>query len=254
MQRELAWIWHDRVALFLVIGVPLLAFAVLSLTFSNAVIRDLRVDVVDQDQSRTSMTFVAGDECRARRQRGPPIGRPPRGDAGRPRRRRDCGGLHPARPRAGHGGGQAAADRHLLQQAVFHAGQHRVRRARRGGVGRHRRSAAGAGRFGRLHAGTAGRRAICADQSGAELRAVPAAGDPADRAARRGRRRRGLRRRIGVRRAQHGEWLAAAGGDPADRAGRQAGTLFRHLRADDGRWARSSSTASTRCRSAATRC
>ena len=58
MQRELAWLWHDRVALFLVIGVPLLAFAVLSLTFSNAVIRDLRVDVVDQDQSRTSMTYV----------------------------------------------------------------------------------------------------------------------------------------------------------------------------------------------------
>jgi ABC-2 type transport system permease protein len=58
MRRELAWIWHDRVALFLVIGVPLLAFAVLSLTFANAVIRDLRVDVVDQDQSRTSMTYV----------------------------------------------------------------------------------------------------------------------------------------------------------------------------------------------------
>ena len=58
IQRELDWIWHDRVALFLVIGVPLLAFAVLSLTFANAVIRDLRVDVVDQDQSRTSMTYV----------------------------------------------------------------------------------------------------------------------------------------------------------------------------------------------------
>ncbi len=57
-RRELDWIWHDRVALFLVIGVPLLAFAILSLTFSNAVIRDLRVDVVDQDQSRTSMTYV----------------------------------------------------------------------------------------------------------------------------------------------------------------------------------------------------
>ena len=41
MRREPDWIWHDRVALFLVIGVPLLAFAVLSLTFSNAVIRDL---------------------------------------------------------------------------------------------------------------------------------------------------------------------------------------------------------------------
>ena len=46
------------VALLLVIGVPLIAFALLAATFSNAVIRDLRVDVVDQDQSQTSMTFV----------------------------------------------------------------------------------------------------------------------------------------------------------------------------------------------------
>ena len=56
--REVRWIWHDRVALFLVAGVPLLAFAVLSLTFSNAVIRDLRVDVVDSDRSQTSAIFV----------------------------------------------------------------------------------------------------------------------------------------------------------------------------------------------------
>jgi ABC-2 type transport system permease protein len=56
--RELDWIWHDRVALFLVVGVPLLAFALLSLTFSNAVVRDLRVDVVDRDQTQTSATFV----------------------------------------------------------------------------------------------------------------------------------------------------------------------------------------------------
>jgi ABC-2 type transport system permease protein len=56
--RELAWMWHDRVALFLVIGVPLLAFAVLSLTFSSAVVRDLRVDVVDRDRTQTSMIYV----------------------------------------------------------------------------------------------------------------------------------------------------------------------------------------------------
>jgi len=56
--REVRWIWHDRVALFLVAGVPLLAFAVLSLTFSNAVVRDLRVDVVDSDRSQTSAIFV----------------------------------------------------------------------------------------------------------------------------------------------------------------------------------------------------
>jgi ABC-2 type transport system permease protein len=56
--REVDWIWHDRVALFLVLGVPLLAFAILSLTFSNAVVRELRVDVVDSDLSPTSAIFV----------------------------------------------------------------------------------------------------------------------------------------------------------------------------------------------------
>jgi len=56
--REALWIWRDRVALALVIGVPLFAVALLSLTFSNAVIRDLRVDVVDQDKTQTSMTYV----------------------------------------------------------------------------------------------------------------------------------------------------------------------------------------------------
>jgi ABC-2 type transport system permease protein len=56
--REVRWIWHDRVALFLVVGVPLIAFAVLSLTFSNAVVRDLHVDVVDRDVTETSLNFV----------------------------------------------------------------------------------------------------------------------------------------------------------------------------------------------------
>ena len=50
---------------------------------------------------------------------------------------------------------------------------------------------------------------------GAELRPVPAAGDPADRAARRDRDRRRLRRRLGVRRAQTcATGCAAAGGSP----------------------------------------
>jgi ABC-2 type transport system permease protein len=57
-RRELDWLRHDGVALALVLVVPLLAIAVLSLTFSNAVVRDLRVDVVDQDQTRTSLTYV----------------------------------------------------------------------------------------------------------------------------------------------------------------------------------------------------
>ncbi len=56
--RECDWLRRDRVGLALVLVIPLLAIAVLSLTFSNAVIRNLRVDVVDQDDTRTSQLFV----------------------------------------------------------------------------------------------------------------------------------------------------------------------------------------------------
>ncbi len=56
--RELDWLRRDRVALAVVLAIPLLAIAVLSLTFSNAVIRNLRVDVVDQDQTQTSLLYV----------------------------------------------------------------------------------------------------------------------------------------------------------------------------------------------------
>jgi ABC-2 type transport system permease protein len=56
--RELRWMVRDRVALFLAIGMPLIAFALLALTFSHAVIRDLRVSVVDADRTPTSMIYV----------------------------------------------------------------------------------------------------------------------------------------------------------------------------------------------------
>ena len=56
--RELRWMWRDRAAFLLVAVIPLIAFAILGATFSNAVIRDLHVDVVDQDQSQTSMAYV----------------------------------------------------------------------------------------------------------------------------------------------------------------------------------------------------
>ncbi len=56
--RELRWMWRDRLALFLAIGVPAIAFAILTLTFSNAVIRNLRVTIVDADRSPTSLTYV----------------------------------------------------------------------------------------------------------------------------------------------------------------------------------------------------
>lgn len=56
--REVAWIWRDRVALLLVLAIPLFAFFILTATFSNAVVRNLRVDVVDMDHSDTSLRFV----------------------------------------------------------------------------------------------------------------------------------------------------------------------------------------------------
>jgi ABC-2 type transport system permease protein len=56
--REARWIFSDRVALLLLFAVPLIAFSLLAATFSDAVVRNLRVDVVDQDRSQTSMRFV----------------------------------------------------------------------------------------------------------------------------------------------------------------------------------------------------
>src|SRR4029077_15534255 len=56
--RELRWIVRDRIALFLIIGVPLIAFTVLGLTFSSAVIRGLNTVVVDADHTPTSQIIV----------------------------------------------------------------------------------------------------------------------------------------------------------------------------------------------------
>jgi ABC-2 type transport system permease protein len=57
-RREWRWLLHDRVALILIFGVPLFAFAVLSAVFSHPVIRGLGVVVVDEDRSETSRAFV----------------------------------------------------------------------------------------------------------------------------------------------------------------------------------------------------
>src|SRR5436309_3020803 len=57
-RREWRWLLHDRVALILIFGVPLFAFAVLSAVFSQPVIRELGVVVVDADRSETSRAFV----------------------------------------------------------------------------------------------------------------------------------------------------------------------------------------------------
>jgi ABC-2 type transport system permease protein len=56
--RELRWMWRDRLALFLAIGVPVIAFAILAGVFSNAVVRNLKVSVVDADRSPTSLIYV----------------------------------------------------------------------------------------------------------------------------------------------------------------------------------------------------
>ena len=56
--RELRWMRRDGLALFLAVGVPLIAFAILAFTFSNAVIRNLNVSIVDADRTPTSMLYV----------------------------------------------------------------------------------------------------------------------------------------------------------------------------------------------------
>ena len=56
--RELRWMRRDGLALFLAVGVPIIAFAILALTFSNAVIRNLNVSIVDADRTPTSRLYV----------------------------------------------------------------------------------------------------------------------------------------------------------------------------------------------------
>jgi ABC-2 type transport system permease protein len=53
-RRECHWLFHDRVALLLIFGVPLFAFVVLTTVFSRPVIRGLGVTVVDEDRSDAS--------------------------------------------------------------------------------------------------------------------------------------------------------------------------------------------------------
>jgi ABC-2 type transport system permease protein len=57
-RRECHWLFHDRVALLLIFGVPLFAFVVLTTVFSHPVIRGLGVTVVDEDRSDASRALV----------------------------------------------------------------------------------------------------------------------------------------------------------------------------------------------------
>ena len=56
--REWRWMRRDRLALFLAVGVPIFAFAILAVIFSSAVVRNLKVTVVDADRSPTSLMYV----------------------------------------------------------------------------------------------------------------------------------------------------------------------------------------------------
>jgi ABC-2 type transport system permease protein len=56
--REWRWLVHDRVALFLIFGVPFFTIVVLTAVFSQPVIRGLGVVVVDADRSDTSRALV----------------------------------------------------------------------------------------------------------------------------------------------------------------------------------------------------
>jgi ABC-2 type transport system permease protein len=57
-RRECHWLFHDRVALLLIFGVPFFAFVVLTTVFSHPVIRGLGVTVVDEDKSNASRALV----------------------------------------------------------------------------------------------------------------------------------------------------------------------------------------------------
>jgi ABC-2 type transport system permease protein len=57
-RRECRWLFHDRVALLLIFGVPLFAFVILTTVFSHPVIRGLGVTVVDGDRSDASRALV----------------------------------------------------------------------------------------------------------------------------------------------------------------------------------------------------
>jgi ABC-2 type transport system permease protein len=58
VRRECRWLFHDRVALLLIFGVPLFAFVVLTTVFSRPVIRGLGVTIVDEDRSDASHALV----------------------------------------------------------------------------------------------------------------------------------------------------------------------------------------------------
>ena len=191
---------RDRVALFLALGVPLIAFALLAWTFSNVVIRDLRVSIVDADRTPTSRLYRAGHRVgpgRHDRRAGDDLTSAMHdirsGDAIAsvyipPDFERDV--MARKRP----------ADRRLLQPAIFHRPATTPRARCRA------RSPPQSPRF-RGHRQRAALRSArvrsiveqyVLTNPAAQLCAVPAARHPADRAARHHRDRWRLRGRVGI--------------------------------------------------------
>ena len=233
--RELRWMRRDRLALFLAIGVPIIAFVILSGIFSNAVVRNLRVSVVDADRSATSLTYIQAIAS------APGV-----------RVAQRSGDMTSAMHAIRSGDAIAAVyipehferdliDRKrpqivvLLQPAIFFTRQQRFgahfQRGQRGDG-----DAAGhiPGGPEILLARLARRRGVRAHQSGAELRAVPAQSDPAARSPRHRRDRRRLCGRLGVLEAQPARMAARSRRQPANGARRQARAPFRHLHSHDG--------------------
>ena len=56
--REIRFFRRDRAGWFLIVVIPLIAFAILAWTFSSAVVRGLNVVIVDMDRSAASNNFI----------------------------------------------------------------------------------------------------------------------------------------------------------------------------------------------------
>ena len=240
IRREVRWIRRDPVTRFLLFGVPVIAFVLLGLTFSAAVVRGLGVTVVDMDHSETSRLFVqtvAAAPGIAIAKRGDDLGAAARairsGDSIAaiylpPDFERDL--LAGRRPHAvgfyntqyftpGNNASKSISD--AMNAAVRRRGTRDRRHAAR------RRSRAGPGS-----------RGICPDQSRIELRRVPAARRAADRAARGDRDISGVCGRFGVPPPQHGRLVGRLRAQHRHRPGRQDAAVLRRaagdVRADGG--------------------
>ena len=216
------------------IGVPLIAFAVLGLTFSSGVIRGLNTVVVDADRRRPPL------RCCRRSKPRPGVSLSARAEdlaaamqairAGERDRRR----LYPAEFRAGSLGRPAAAGLAFLQHPVPDPGQCGVEGPDRRPQWRHRRRRTQASAAPQ-DPGLPGGRAICPDQSGLQLCAIPAARRAAHGAPCGHRDFHLLCDRNRVLAARPRNLAALGRRKPADGPGRQAGAALRHLHPADGR-------------------